>query len=102
MERNSCREPWSNTTIASVRQAIPVGAREVEVQLDVFNVFNLLNDAWGLRLEAAPALLEHVAQTGDPAPTARPIFRFDTTVPRWTTLAGESAFQLQLAVRYRF
>jgi hypothetical protein len=102
MERNSCREPWSNTTIASVRQVVPAGGRAIEVQLDVFNVLNLLNGDWGLWREAAPALLEHVGQTAEPAQTARPIFRFDTTAPHLTTRAGESAFQLQLAVRYRF
>lgn len=102
LERNSCREPWSNTTIASLRQMIPVGGRGLETQLDVFNVLNLLNGAWGLRREAAPALLEHVSQTAGPAQTSHSVFRFDTTSPRWTTLPAESAFQFQLALRYRF
>ena len=102
MERNSCREPWSNTTIASVRQAILMGSRSVDLQLDIFNVLNLLNANWGHRREAAPGLLEHVGQTTDPVQNARPIFRFDATTPRLTTVATESAFQLQLALRYRF
>jgi hypothetical protein len=102
LERNSCREPWSNTTIASIRQAIPFAGRAAEVELDVFNVLNLLNGDWGRRREAAPALLEHVGQTAEPVQTARPIFRFNTSDPGWTTLPVESAFQLQLALRYRF
>ncbi len=102
MERNSCSEPWSNTTIASLRQVLPARGRSVELQIDVFNVLNFLNRDWGLRREAVPALLEHVGQTDEPVQTARPIFRFDTTAPRSTTLGTESAFQLQLAVRYRF
>jgi len=102
LERNSCREPWSNTTIASVRQAIPVAGRAVEVQLDVFNVLNLLSGDWGRLREAAPALLEHVGQTAEPVQTSRPIFRFNIKYPGWTTLPVESAFQLQLALRYRF
>jgi hypothetical protein len=102
MERNSCREPWSNTTIASVRQAIPMGPRGVDIQLDIFNMLNLLNGSWGRRQEAAPALLEHVGQTAAPVESARPIFRFDATTPRLTTVTTESAFQLQLALRYRF
>jgi hypothetical protein len=73
------------------------------VQLDLFNVLNLLNPSWGQRRDAAPTLLEHVGQTAGPAPPAsRPIFRFDATRPGWTTAAVESAFQLQLALRYRF
>ena len=102
LERNSCREPWSNTTIASVRQAIPIGSRELEMQFDAFNVLNLLNSKWGTRREAAPALLEHVGQTAEPVATSRPIFRFATDTPEWTTVPTESAFQLQLGVRYRF
>ena len=102
MERNSCPEPWSNTTIASVRQSIPVGGHGMDVQLDVFNVLNLLNANWGRRREAAPALLEHIGQTAEPVESARPIFRFDAATPHLTTVANESVFQLQLAVRYRF
>jgi hypothetical protein len=102
LERNSCREPWSHTTIASVRQAIPIGGRALEVELDVFNVLNLLNGDWGRYRVAAPRLLEHVGQTLGEPETAQPIFRFDTTRPEWTTLQTESAFQLQLAVRYRY
>jgi hypothetical protein len=102
VERNSCREPWSHTTIASVRQAIPIGARALELELDVFNVLNLLNGGWGRYRVTAPRLLEHVGQTPAPPEASQPIFRFDTSRSDWTTLQTESAFQLQLAVRYRY
>jgi len=102
LERNSCREPWSNTTNASVRQSIPVAGRAVEAQLDVFNVLNLLNGDWGRLRVAAPPVLEHVGQTVETGPASRPIFRFDAGNPAWTTVPNESAFQLQLALRYRF
>ena len=72
------------------------------MQLDVFNVLNLLNGNWGRRREAEPALLEHVGQTAEPVESAQPIFRFDGTTPHLTTVANESVFQLQLAARYRF
>lgn len=102
LERNSCREPWSNTTIASVRQSIPVGNRSGDIQLDLFNVLNLLNGGWGLRREAIPRLLEHVGQTPGPVQAAHSIFHFAASAPRWTTVPTESAFQLQVALRYRF
>jgi hypothetical protein len=102
LERNGCREPWSHTTIASVRQAIPFAGQALEAELDIFNVFNLLNGDWGLYRVAAPTLLEHVAQTPGPPEESVPIFRFDATAPEWTSLATESAFQLQVALRYRF
>jgi hypothetical protein len=102
LERNTCREPWSHTTIASIRQTIPIGDRALETELDTFNVLNLLHNRWGRYRVAAPRLLEHVAETPGAPETAQPIFRFDATRPEWTTLQTESAFQLQLAIRYRY
>lgn len=110
LERNACREPWTHTTLASVRQAIPLARGALELQLDIFNLLNLLNRDWGHR-RIAPSttdrgprgqLLEHVGQTPEPVGESRPIFRFDEAAPRWATLPVESAFQLQLGVRYRF
>jgi hypothetical protein len=108
LERNSCREPWSHTTLANVRQTIPIGGRALEAGIDVFNVLNLLNRGWGsyrvaCRSCGVPQLLEQVGQTtGDPAMT-QPIFRFDTArTTEWLKLETESRFQLQIALRYRF
>jgi hypothetical protein len=102
LRRNSCREPWSNSTVASLRRSIPVGGRTFEAQVDVFNVLNLLNSRWGLRREAVTGVLEHVAQTTDAAGGPQSIFHFDTSRGQWTTLPELSGFQLQLAARYRF
>lgn len=102
MTRNSCREPWSSTTIASVRQEVPVSGRVVDLQLDVFNLLNLLHRDWGLRREAIPQLLEQYGQTSGSVESSQPIFRYDVTRPAWSTLAIDSGFELQLAVRYRF
>jgi hypothetical protein len=102
LERNSCREPWTHTTVASLRQSIPIGGQGVEAELDVFNVLNLLNGRWGRFRVAEPFLLEHVGHTPEAPETTQPIFRADATRLHWTTLKTESAFQLQLAMRYRF
>jgi hypothetical protein len=101
LERNSCREPWSNTTMAALAQSIPFGSRVLEARVEVFNVLNLLNSHWGLRREAMPQLLEQVGQTPGPMSESQPIFRFDAAVPRWPAAVIESAFQLQLGLRYR-
>jgi len=100
--RNSCREPWSTTTIASVRQGIPMGRRGMELQVDIYNVLNLLRRDWGQTRVAAPALLEQVDESSGPASTAQPIFHFPLTRPQWTALPAASVFQLQLALRYSF
>ena len=101
MARNSCREPASHTTVATVRQRVPI-AGGIDLQLDAFNVLSLLQSDWGRYRIASPALLEHVGQiTGTPTGT-QSVFRFNTSAPKWTTLVTESSFQLQLAVRYSF
>ena len=103
LERNSCREPWTHTTVAALRQPLFLGGHKIELQLDVFNVLNLLNRGWGRVRIADPFLLEHVSQAPDPSGgPSRPVFRFDDTRPRWETLGAESAFQLQVGLRYRF
>jgi hypothetical protein len=102
LDRNSCREPWSHTSIARVSQSFSVGGHALDAELDVFNAFNLLNPRWGRFRVASPRLLEHVGQAPGPFTSSQPVFRFDTTRPDWTTLETESRFQLQLGVRYRF
>lgn len=102
LERNSCREPWSHTTILSVRQTVPVRGASVDVELQLFNLLNLLDRGGGLFRVAAPALLEHVGQTAGGPEVGQPAFRFDPARPEWRVLPTESAFQLQLALRYRF
>ena len=100
--RNSCREPWTHTTVASVRQSIPVGAQVLELEVDAFNLLNLLSDRWGRRRLARPRLLQHVGQAADAAGGTRPVFQFDPEFTRWDEQSVESTFQLQLAARYRF
>ncbi len=100
--RNSCREPWTHTTIASVRQGIPIGRQVLELELDAFNLLNLLSDGWGRYRLARPRILEQVGEATDPDGMAQPVFRFDPGFTRWETLPAESVFQLQVAARYRF
>lgn len=102
LARNSCREPWTNTTIASVRQGIPIGRQVIELEVDAFNLLNLLSDGWGRYRLARPRILEQVGQGTDADGGSQPIFRFDPAFTPWETLAAESAFQLQVAARYRF
>jgi hypothetical protein len=65
-------------------------------------VLNVINSHWGVYRVSDPRLLEHVGQTPGPVETAQPVFRFDANRPEWTTMTTESAFQLQVGLRYRF
>ncbi len=100
MARNSCRAAWVNTSSFSVRQALSRGpAGGLSVQLEVFNLLNLVNSSWGLVRIPNESILQHVGQTRESAP--RPIFRFDAANLS-STKNLDSGYQLQLSLRYSF
>jgi hypothetical protein len=98
---NSCRAPWANTTNLALRQSLPIArGHELSVQLEVFNLLNLLHADWGMLRVPNAALLQHVGQTTGSSP--QPIFRYDPARVASSTQNVESAYQLQLGVRYAF
>jgi hypothetical protein len=99
--RNSCRGPWVNTSNASLRQSFQtIRGHAVSVQLDVFNVLNLLNSSWGLFQMPNRTILQHVGQTSGTA--SQPVFRFDAANAGTSTQNLESGYQFQLSLRYSF
>jgi len=103
VERNSCAAPWIHTSQLSVRQALPsTWGHRLSLQLDVFNVLNLLRSRWGLVRTPNVNVLQHVGQTAGPPNVSQSIFRFDRTLRRYGAANAESSYQLQLAARYSF
>jgi len=99
--RNSCRGPWVNTSNASVRQSLQtIRGHDVSLQLEVFNVLNLLNPSWGLLRLPNATVLRHIGQTAGPA--TQPTFHFDAAKAGTSTQNLESGYQLQLSMRYSF
>ncbi|HEY8174510.1 MAG TPA: TonB-dependent receptor, partial [Gemmatimonadaceae bacterium] len=99
--RNSCRSPWVNTTNASLRQSLQtIRGHDVSLQVEVFNLLNLLNSSWGLLRLPNATILQHVGQT--PAPGSQPVFHFDAASAGTNTQNIESGYQLQLSLRYNF
>ena len=108
MSRNSCRAPWMHLTNVAVRQTLPsVRDHSWALELQVFNLLNLLNARWGrlqmpsgtvLATTSQIPLLSQVGQTAGPA--AQPIYRFDSTLRRYDDQNFDSFYQIQLAVRY--
>ncbi len=98
--RNSCRASWVNTSNASIRQSLqPIGGRGLTLQVDVFNLLNLLNSSWGLVRTPNPWILEHIGQTNEAS--SRPLFRFDSDKVS-STHNLESGYQVQFSIRYDF
>jgi len=98
--RNSCRGPWVNTSNLALRQSLPsIAGHPASLQLEVFNVLNLLDSSWGLVALPNPWILQYAGQTT--AATRQPKFTFNSARPR-TILTADSAYQLQLSLRYIF
>ena len=99
--RNSCRGPWVNTSNASVRQSLQtIRGHNISLQLEVFNLLNLLNSSWGLLRLPNTTVLRHMGQTAGPA--TQPTFSFDAAKAGTSTQNLESGYQLQLSLRYSF
>lgn len=99
--RNSCRGAWVNTSNASLRQSLQAfGGHDLSLQVEVFNVLNLLNPSWGLFRQSQEIILQHVRQSRGTVP--QPLFSFNTATSRSSTQNLESGYQLQLSLRYTF
>jgi len=99
MERNSCRSPWRNTTNLSLRQSLPTRrGHTLMLQLDIFNLLNLMNKRWGLLQIPNTALLTQVQ--GQAA--QQPIFRFDPAFLPYSSQNLYSYYQIEVAARYSF
>jgi len=110
MTRNSCRAPWMHLTNLAVRQTLPsVREQSWALELQVFNLLNLLNSDWGrLQMPTGTALattsqLPLLSQVGETTgPAAQPIYRFDSTLRQYDDQNFDSYYQIQLAIRYDF
>ncbi len=107
MGRNTCTAPWSNMVNLSLRQSFKtLQLQRISLQLDVFNLLNLLNNKWGRQAftYSEVSLLSYKGMTGgnDLTKGATPIFHFysNPTVFDYNNLA--SNYQMQLSVRYSF
>ena len=110
MTRNSCRAPWMNLTNLAVRQALSENPGQAfAIELQVFNVLNLLNSRWGrVQLPTGAvttnsnqvALLSQTAELTGARP--QPVYRFDTTMRRYNSENFDTYYQIQLALRYNF
>lgn len=117
MERNSCRSPTQHRLDVAIRQAIPtVAGHRLSLQLDFFNLLNLLKEDWGqIRLPTLSPVFNDqraLVQTGrnaGPLSQSIPTFTFDTRLydaatgdPKPFEGRSSSVYQIQLTMRYSF
>ena len=112
MTRNSCRSPWMSLVNVAIRQALPArSGQSAALEVQVFNVLNLLSPRWGridiptgasLTNSNQIALLSQVGETAGGGPAAQPVYRFDSTMARYSSQNIDTYYQIQLAARYSF
>ena len=110
MARNSCRSPWLHQANLAVRQTLPATkSQSVALEVQVFNLLNLVNPRWGrvqlpgTAMTTTTSQLPLLSQVGAMSGSAaQPIYRFDATTRRYQFDNVDSFYQIQLALRYRF
>jgi hypothetical protein len=109
VERGACRNPWTEFLNLRGTWKSPdvIKGQGFELQLDVFNVLNLLNNKWGLIDQATG--FENVGSSplqavGYDAANQRPIYKFAAPASVVNTVYSptSSRWRIQLGARYHF
>lgn len=116
IERGECRNPWQNFLDLRFSWISPewplflpssVKGQHLELQLDIFNVLDLLNTSWGLFRQSAQ-FETHSATflqaVGYDAANRRPVYNFTQPSVITTTFYSptSSRWRIQLGARYTF
>jgi hypothetical protein len=103
MARNSCRGPWVHSLDLSLRQTVPAPhSHGLSVELEIFNVLNLLRAGWGSVAQVNTAPLKRVAEIQTSPAGSRSVFQFDKSYRLCSSDQTDSYYQIQLAARYSF
>jgi hypothetical protein len=101
--RSSCRGPWINTMNLSIRQSLSsLHGHTIGLNLDIFNVFNLLNKRWGQVPDRNLFPLKLVGYTQGSPSTSQGVFRFPTDFTPLDSRNFASVYQMQLSARISF
>ncbi|WP_158277390.1 carboxypeptidase regulatory-like domain-containing protein [Opitutus sp. ER46] len=107
LSRNSESSPWTQTVDLTLRQQIPVFRRvRAEAYFQIMNLFNLLNDEWGLLDEVPFTYKRRVAGTEYDAAANKYVYYFNSnTLDGVPTVADEtqaSRWQIKVGMRITF
>lgn len=105
LDRNSCREPWTNRFDVRVAQTVPtLRGQGAQITLDILNFGNLLNSEWGLSQfvsNQSDSLLNPVR--GSLGPDGRFTYQpFPAQDEVFSISNLGSRYQIQLGIRYTF
>ncbi|MDQ3522477.1 MAG: TonB-dependent receptor [Gemmatimonadota bacterium] len=105
IERNTCREPWSNRLDVRLAQTVPtVRGQGAQITVDILNFANLLNRDWG-RSEFVSFQTDNLLRTTSSSPGSDGRFTYQAFAPREDVFSISnlaSRYQIQLGLRYNF
>ncbi len=107
LERNACRNPWSNLFNTRLATSVPLmGGQSIQLSWDIFNVLNMFDKEWGAfkqvsAFEEGPSFLR---ATGYDAANNRPIYSFapPATIERTILGPNSSRWRMQFGAKYSF
>ncbi len=110
MNRNTCRTPWSRRLDADIRQSLPtIHGQNFLVQLDIFNLLNLLNKNWGAQDNGSTNSQNILNRRsfspstgGKLATGAQGVYNFNPSFSQFNTQNFASIYALQLQLKYTF
>jgi hypothetical protein len=97
MGRNTCRNPWVNSTSARIARTFDLGGHRLELTLDAFNLLHLLKNDWGQVWAHDDRLLQLV---GYDSGRSRGVYEVMDTFAYLDEAA--TRWRLQLGARYEF
>ncbi|MFO7448321.1 MAG: hypothetical protein R6W90_18320 [Ignavibacteriaceae bacterium] len=101
-ERNAARNPYNDQLDFRLAQTIPTGYGDLQITLDILNVFNLLNSEWGWYQFTPQDTYTIVRLRGSDPVSGRPVYSFDKPANNtpWSPSDLLSRWQMQLGLRY--
>ncbi len=108
LERNACRQPWSNRFDVRVAQSVPTLRRQgAQITLDILNVGNLINPRWGrsefISNQNEVLLVRSGTSVAGPANNQQVLLRsFAPKRDVFRVSDLSSRYQIQVGARYSF
>jgi hypothetical protein len=107
LQRGECRNPWSNMVNMRLGWGIQtVPGQRFEVQLDIFNLMNLLNKDWGhldgVTGNESTTSTDFLTKVGYDATNDRPVYTFGAPKVIESPSLNGSRWKIQLGARYVF